>query len=120
MVKFFFFFFFFFDSLIGIIRVIYSTLNSLGGVLLTNLVGIYSIRCSPLLQLALIFCFCFVMLCHRLYYKTNINPCPAEPGYNLPLQRAQIQISWLLKKPTDLDLHCLPLGYEFIATIWIK
>ena len=25
-----------------------------------------------------------------------------------PLQTVQIQISWLLKKPTDLDLHCLP------------
>ena len=35
------------------------------------------------------------------------NPCPAEPGYTLPLQTVQIQISWLLKKPTDLDLHCL-------------
>ena len=36
-----------------------------------------------------------------------INPCPAEPGYTLPLQTMWIQISWLLKKPTDLDLHCL-------------
>ena len=26
------------------------------------------------------------------------------------LQTVQIQISWLLKKPTDLDLHCLPLS----------
>ena len=26
---------------------------------------------------------------------------------NMPLQTVQIQISWLLKKPTDLDLHCL-------------
>ena len=41
------------------------------------------------------------------------NPCPAEPGYTLPLQTVKIQISWLLKKPTDLDLHCLPLS------IWI-
>ena len=38
---------------------------------------------------------------------TEINSCPAEPGYTLPLQTVQIQISWLLKKPTDLDLHCL-------------
>ena len=37
----------------------------------------------------------------------KINPCPAEPGYALPLQTVLIQISWLLKKPTDLDLHCL-------------
>ena len=27
--------------------------------------------------------------------------------YTLPLQTVQLQISWLLKKPTDLDLHCL-------------
>ena len=39
-----------------------------------------------------------------------INRCPAEPGYTLPLQTVYIQISWLLKKPTDLDLHCLPLS----------
>ena len=36
-----------------------------------------------------------------------VNACPAEPEYGLPLQTVQIQISWLLKKPTDLDLHCL-------------
>ena len=35
------------------------------------------------------------------------NPSPAEPGYVLPLQIVKIQISWLLKKPADLDLHCL-------------
>ena len=40
----------------------------------------------------------------------TINPCPAEPGYILSLQTVQIQISWLLKKPTDLELHCLPLS----------
>ena len=39
-----------------------------------------------------------------------INSSPAEPGYVLPLQTVQIQISWLLKKPTDLDLHCLSLS----------
>ena len=39
-----------------------------------------------------------------------LKPSPAEPGYVLPLQTVQIQISWLLKKPTDLDLHCLPLS----------
>ena len=32
-----------------------------------------------------------------------LNPGPAEPGYALSLQTVQIQISWLLKKPTDLD-----------------
>ena len=31
-----------------------------------------------------------------------------------------IQTSWLLKKPTDLDLHCLSLICEFISTTWIK
>ena len=31
-----------------------------------------------------------------------LNPSPAEPGYVLPLQT--------VKKPTDLDLHCLPLS----------
>ena len=40
----------------------------------------------------------------------EINPCPAEPGYILSLQTVKIQISWLLQKPTDLDLHCLPLS----------
>ena len=39
-----------------------------------------------------------------------VNPSPAEPGYTLPLQTVYMQISWLLKKPTDLDLHCLPLS----------
>ena len=39
------------------------------------------------------------------------NPCPAEPGYTLPMQKVSIQISWLLKKPTDLDLHCLYIKY---------
>ena len=43
-------------------------------------------------------------------YMGCVNPCPADPGYNLPLQTVQIQISWLLKKPTDLDLHCLSLN----------
>ena len=40
----------------------------------------------------------------------KFNPCHAEPGYTLPLQTVYIQISWLLKKPTDLDLHCLLLS----------
>ena len=40
----------------------------------------------------------------------RINPSLAEPGYVLPLQTVKIQISWLLKKPTDLDLHCLPFS----------
>ena len=44
------------------------------------------------------------------YHQISLNPGPAEPGYVLPLQTVQIQISWLLKKPTDLDLHSLPLS----------
>ena len=40
----------------------------------------------------------------------KVNPYPAEPRYALLLQTVKIQISWLLKKPTDLDLHCLPLS----------
>ena len=49
-----------------------------------------------------------------LAYKSVLfNPCPAEPGYTLPLQTVWIQIGWLLKKPAYLDLHCLPL------IIWI-
>ena len=36
----------------------------------------------------------------------TLNPGPAEPGY---------------QKPTDLDLHCLPLKVcKFISTIWRK
>ena len=38
------------------------------------------------------------------------NPCHAEAGYTMPLQTVQIQISWLLQKPTDLGRHCLPLS----------
>ena len=42
--------------------------------------------------------------------STLFNPCPAEPGYGLTLQIVKIQISWLLQKPTDVDLHCLSFG----------
>ena len=42
-----------------------------------------------------------------VHHIVRINPCPAEPGYTLLLQTVLIQIGWLLKKPTDLDLHCL-------------
>ena len=40
----------------------------------------------------------------------SVNPCQAEPRYALPLQIVMIQISWLLMKPIDLDLHCLALS----------
>ena len=44
---------------------------------------------------------------------------PAEPGYALPLQTVQIQISWLLKKSTDLDLHCLSFSmYLFVLRFY--
>ena len=47
-----------------------------------------------------------------------LNPCLAEPGYTLPLQIVYIQISWLLKKPTDLDRHCLPLNIWISSNNW--
>ena len=50
-----------------------------------------------------------------VYPKSYINPCPAEPGYTLPLQKVQIQISWLLKKPTDMDLYCLPSSMQIYS-----
>ena len=44
----------------------------------------------------------------------SLNPCPAEPGYILPLQSVDPDqlafLKKLLKKPTDLDLHCLSLS----------
>ena len=49
-----------------------------------------------------------------------LNPWPAEPGYTLSLQTVYIQISWLLKKQTDLDLHCSHQVFECISTVWIK
>ena len=43
----------------------------------------------------------------------RINSSPAELGFVLLLQTVQIQISWLFQKPTDLDLHRLPLSVNF-------
>ena len=56
--------------------------------------------------------------CHSLeqnnFYSLTlnlvINSGPAESGYALPLQKVLIQISWLLKKPNDLDQLCLSIG----------
>ena len=45
-----------------------------------------------------------------IHISLYLNPCPAEPRYTMPSQTVLIQISWLLKKPNDLDLHCLPLS----------
>ena len=42
--------------------------------------------------------------------KLYLNPGPSEPQYALHLQTVQIQIGWLLKKPADLELHCLLFG----------
>ena len=43
------------------------------------------------------------VICWNFYPAWKIvNPSPAEPGYTLPLQT--------VKKPTDLDLHYLPLS----------
>ena len=47
----------------------------------------------------------------------NINPCPAEPGQVLLLKTVKIQISWLLKKPTDLDLHYLSFSMQIYINI---
>ena len=58
-------------------------------------------------HLYIYFFFILTLLLHSHY---TFNPCLAEPGYTLPLQTVKIQISWLLKKPTDLDLHCLSLS----------
>ena len=66
---------------------------------------------------------------HASAVMININPCPAElikmphpllivsqPDSLIQIvdinshsewQTVQIQMSWLLQKPTDLDLHCL-------------
>ena len=41
------------------------------------------------------------------FQRKVLNPGPAGPEYAPPLQTMQIQISWLLQKPTDLNLHCL-------------
>ena len=39
-----------------------------------------------------------------------LNPGPTKAGYARTLQTVKIQISWLLNKSTDLDLHCLSLS----------
>ena len=46
----------------------------------------------------------------------HLNPCPAEPGYSLPLQSVQIQFrSQLIWIYTVCYSIC-----EFTSTIWIK
>ena len=49
----------------------------------------------------------------QMVSQNTINLCPAEPRYTLPLQTVYMQISWLLKKPADLDLHSLSFS------VWI-
>ena len=62
-------------------------------------------------------CCCMVNPCHAEYIRM---PCPLlifnQSDYLIQVvdinsitewQTVQIQISWLLQKPTDLDLHCL-------------
>ena len=36
------------------------------------------------------------------------------------LASEEANISWLVKKPTDLDLHYLSLICEFLSKTWIK
>ena len=60
----------------------------------------------------------------RAWHFSIFNPGPAEPEYALPLQTVLIQISRLLKKLTDLDLHCLSLSmwiciYNLDQVIWL-
>ena len=43
-------------------------------------------------------------------FQDSLKSGPAEAVYAMPLQTVQIQISRLLKKPTDLDLRCLSLS----------
>ena len=50
---------------------------------------------------------------HECNKQYKFNCGPAEPRYTKPMQTVTIQISWLLKKPTDLDLHCLLLRMWF-------
>ena len=40
----------------------------------------------------------------------NVNPVPAGPGYALPVQTVNPDQLASLKKPTDLDLHCLTVS----------
>ena len=50
----------------------------------------------------------YIRECIRIQFDFKyINPSPAEPGYILPFQTVQIQIS---RKPTDLNLHYFPLS----------
>ena len=50
----------------------------------------------------------------------KLKPSPAEPWYTLPLQTVQIQMNWLLKKPTDLICTVCHSVCKFISTTWIK
>ena len=52
----------------------------------------------------------------------NVNPDPAEPGYTLPLQTVENQISWLQKKPADLDWICTVCHSlcDVISAVWIR
>ena len=55
--------------------------------------------------------FCHTFWCSKILgHLPYLEPCPAEPEHILSLEIVWIQISWLLKKPTDLNLHCLPFS----------
>ena len=41
--------------------------------------------------------------------KVCLNPCPAEPGYTLTFANS-VDPNQLASKPTDPNLHCLPLS----------
>ena len=42
----------------------------------------------------------------------SVNPGSAEQGYVPSLRKVYFQISWLLKKPSGLDLYCLSLSMQ--------
>ena len=62
---------------------------------------------------------------HYDHLKQSINsPLSCWTRYTLSLQTVQIQISWLLKKSTDLDLHCLSFSVwmyinNLVQVIWL-
>ena len=61
-----------------------------------------------------------ISACTSAVRSGTLNPCPAEPGYTLPLQTVKIQISWLLWSQLIWICTVCHSECEFISTIWIK
>ena len=54
------------------------------------------------------------------YLDTLLILCPTEPGYTLPLKTVYTNVDpdqMASKKPTDLNLHCLPFS---MFRMWIR